>query len=132
MNLDLLYLKIRGKPTVKEVWDLLKSYFEKRSQMFIVDVRCQLQDERCDDKINIHTHFDTMCTMCEDFSTILLGSLPYSYNSLPLHCYHHSECPGYNTQPRCSYASTRARTLHFMLKWVQETMERWEGIEEEH
>ena len=37
--LDLLYLKIRGKPTVKEAWDLLKSNFEKRSQMFMVDLR---------------------------------------------------------------------------------------------
>ena len=37
---DLLYLKIRRKPMVKEVWDLLKSDFEKRSQMFMVDLRC--------------------------------------------------------------------------------------------
>ena len=36
---DLLYLKIRGKPTVKEAWDLLKSDFEKRSWMFKVDLR---------------------------------------------------------------------------------------------
>ena len=36
---DSLYLKIRGKPTVKEAWDLLKSDFEKRSQMFMVDLR---------------------------------------------------------------------------------------------
>ena len=34
-----LYLKIRGKPMVKEAWDLLKSDFEKRSQMFMVDLR---------------------------------------------------------------------------------------------
>ena len=37
--LDSLYLKIRGKPMVKEAWDLLKSDFEKRSQMFMVDLR---------------------------------------------------------------------------------------------
>ena len=30
--LDSFYLKIRGKPTVKEAWDLLKSDFEKRSR----------------------------------------------------------------------------------------------------
>ena len=29
---DSLYLKIRGEPTVKEAWDLLKSDFEKRSR----------------------------------------------------------------------------------------------------
>ena len=37
--LDSLYLKIRGKPTVKEAWDLLKSDVEKRSRMFMVDLR---------------------------------------------------------------------------------------------
>ena len=40
MILDSLYLKIRGKPTVKAAWDLLMSHFEERSQMFMVDLRC--------------------------------------------------------------------------------------------
>ena len=90
---DSLYLKIRGKPTVKEAWDLLKSDFEKRSRMFMVDLRQRLQNERCKDNGNIHTHFDTMRTMREDlaalgddlndedFSAMLLGSLPRSYDS---------------------------------------------------
>ena len=59
----------------------------------MVDLRHQLQDERCNYNANIHTNFDTMHTMCEDlaalgddlndedFSTMLLGSLPQSYNS---------------------------------------------------
>ena len=59
----------------------------------MVDLRCWLQDERCDDNTNIHTHFDTMCTRCEDlavlgddlsdedFSAMLLGLFPQSYNS---------------------------------------------------
>ena len=29
---DSLYLKIKGKPTVKEAWDALKADFEKRSR----------------------------------------------------------------------------------------------------
>ena len=61
--------------------------------MFMVDLRPRLQDERCDDNANICTHFDTVHTMCEelaalgddlndeDFSAMLLGSLPQSYNS---------------------------------------------------
>ena len=36
---DLLYLKIRGKPRVKKALDLLKPNFEKRSRMFMVDLR---------------------------------------------------------------------------------------------
>ena len=78
---DLLYLKIRRNPTVKEAWDLLKSDFEKMSWMFMVDLRQRLQDERCKDNTNICTHFDTMHTMGEGFSTMLLGSLPQSYDS---------------------------------------------------
>ena len=90
---DSLYLKIRGKLMVKKAWDLLKSDFEKRSRIFMVDLRRSLQDERCEDNGNIRTHFDTMCTMCEDlaalgddlndkdFSTMLLRSLPRSYDS---------------------------------------------------
>ena len=35
----------------------------------------------CKDNANIHTHFDTIRTMHEDFSAMLLGSLPQSYDS---------------------------------------------------
>ena len=37
--LDSHYLKIKRNPMVKEVWDLLESHFEKRSWMFMVDLR---------------------------------------------------------------------------------------------
>ena len=62
--------------------------------MFMVDLRPRLQDERCEDNGNIRTHFDAMCTMRkdlaalgddlnnEDFSAMLLGSLPRSYDSV--------------------------------------------------
>jgi hypothetical protein len=46
-----------------------------------VDLRCWLQDERCNNNINIHTHFDTIHTMHEDFSIMLLKPHPQSYNS---------------------------------------------------
>ena len=90
MILDSPYLKIRRKPMVKEAWDLLKSDF---GRMFMVSLRHQLQDERCNDNANIFIQFDTMHTMREDlavlkddfsdedFSAILLGSLPQLYNS---------------------------------------------------
>ena len=77
---DSLYLKIKGKPMVKEAWDLLKYNREKRSQMFMVDLSRRLQDETYNDNANICTHFDTMHTMCEDFSAMLLGSLSRSYD----------------------------------------------------
>ena len=49
--------------------------------MFMVDLRHRLRDERCDDNANMHTQFDNMHTMHKDFSAMLLGLLPQSYNS---------------------------------------------------
>ena len=90
---DSLYLKIKGKKSVKEAWDLLKDDFEKRSRMFTIDLRRRLQEERCEENGNIRAHFDTMRTMREDlvalgdsisnsdFTAMLLGSLPKAYDS---------------------------------------------------
>jgi hypothetical protein len=89
---DSLYLKIKGKPTVKEAWDALKADFEKRSRMITVELRKRLQDTRCAENGNIRTHFDTIRTMREelaslgtilseqDFSATILESLPKSYD----------------------------------------------------
>ena len=35
---DSLYLKTKGKPTVKEAWETLKTDFEKRSRMITIDL----------------------------------------------------------------------------------------------
>jgi len=90
---DSLYLKIKGKNSVKEAWDSLKDDFEKRSRMFTIDLRKRLQEERCEENGNIRAHFDTMRTMREDlaalgdsisnsdFTAMLHGSLPKAYDS---------------------------------------------------
>jgi hypothetical protein len=36
---DLLYLKIKGRATVKEAWDMLKADFEKRFHMIMIELR---------------------------------------------------------------------------------------------
>jgi gag-polypeptide of LTR copia-type len=89
---DSLYLKIKGKPTVKEAWDALKTDFEKRSRMITIELRKRLHDIRCAENGNIRAHFDTIRTMREelaslgttldeqDFSAIILGSLPKNYD----------------------------------------------------
>ena len=90
---DSLFMKVRGERTAKGIWDLLKKDFEKRSRMFMVDLRRRLQDERCGEGNDVHTHFDTMRTMREDlaaiggsisdedFTAMILGSLPASYDA---------------------------------------------------
>jgi gag-polypeptide of LTR copia-type len=95
---DSLYLKIKGKPTVKEAWAALKNDFEKRSKMITIDLRKRLYDIRCAENGNIRTHFDNIRTMREelaslgtelsepDFSAVILGSLPKTisfYQLLP-------------------------------------------------
>jgi len=90
---DSLYLKIKGKGTVKEAWDTLKHDFEVRSRMFTIDMRRKMQEEYCEESGDVRTHFDTMRTMREDLATLgdtisdtdftamLLGSLPKSYDT---------------------------------------------------
>ena len=89
---DSLYLKIKGKPTVKEAWDALKADFERRSCMITVELRKRLHDTHCTENGNICAHFDILRTMQEelaslgtalselDFSAVILGSLPKSYD----------------------------------------------------
>ena len=89
---DSLYLKIKGKLMVKEAWDALKADFEKRSQMITIELHKQLHETCCAETRNICTHFDNIRTMREelaslrtilsepDFSAIILGSLPKSYD----------------------------------------------------
>ena len=50
---DSLYLKIKGKTTVKEAWETLKADFEKQSHMVTVDLRKRLYDIRCTENGNI-------------------------------------------------------------------------------
>ena len=72
---------------------MLKDDFEKRSCMFTIDLWRRLQDVRCEDNGNIHTHFNNLHNMCEelaalsesipdrDFAAIIISSLPKSYDT---------------------------------------------------
>lgn len=86
---DSLYLKIKGKTTVKEAWEVLTGDFEKRSRMITIELRRKLHDVRCAETGNVRVHFDNVQTMREelgtslseqDFFAIILGSLPKSYD----------------------------------------------------
>lgn len=89
---DSLFMKIRGKGSAKEIWDALASDFQKKSRMITVDLRRRLQEERCEEKGDVRTHFSKLRTMREDlaamgntpsdddFYAIILGSLPLSFD----------------------------------------------------
>ena len=57
---DLLYLKIKGRMTVKEAWDMLKADFKKRSRMIMIELQKWLQDTQCSENGNIQIHFNTI------------------------------------------------------------------------
>ena len=89
---DSLYLKIKGKLTVKEAWKVLKADFKRWSRMITIELWKKLQDTCCIENRNICTHFNNIRTLQEelaslgiilselDFSAIVLGLLPKSYD----------------------------------------------------
>ncbi len=86
------FMKICGKTTAREIWKALAEDSEKRSRMVSVNLRCRLQSECCVEKGDVRAHFATLSTMREnlaamghppsedDFYSIILGSLPPSYD----------------------------------------------------
>lgn len=90
---DSLFLKIRSLPTVELIWTMLQDNFQNKSRMVSLDLKRRLQEERCGEKGDIRAHFAKLRLMREDlasmgyapddleFYTILMGSLPASYDS---------------------------------------------------
>ena len=90
---DSLFMKIRAKGTAYNIWTELGKHFEKRSRMVSIDLRRRIQEQRCTDKGDITEHLATLRTMREnlasmgeslsdsDFYSIIMGSLPASYDS---------------------------------------------------
>jgi hypothetical protein len=89
---DSLFLKVMGEKTAAGMWKRVKEEYERKSQMLQVDLRRKLQDKRCGEGDNVKTHLDDLQKIREDliaigadpgddnFSAILLGSLPTSYD----------------------------------------------------
>ena len=61
--LDSLYLKIKGKSTVKEAWYALKTEFKSCSCMITIELQRQLYDIYCTKSGNICAHFYNIQTM---------------------------------------------------------------------
>ena len=77
--------------TVKEMWEIVKNDTTSKSKMHQVDTRCCLQEMICPEEGEVQEHLDTMVNlhdelarmgspiMDEEFSTLILGSLPPCY-----------------------------------------------------
>jgi hypothetical protein len=89
---DALFLHVNGAATAVDLWKKVSAEFEKKSKMVTVDLRRRLQDERCNENANVRTHLEKLQTLRtnligmgadpgdENFTAIILGSLPPSYD----------------------------------------------------
>ena len=78
---------------MKEIWAKVVQHHQNKAQLIIVELHTQLQNEKCPDQGDICEHLAKRCQMREDlalmgksvtdenFCTIILSSLPLSYNN---------------------------------------------------
>ena len=87
------FSRIKGQKNVKGVWDILKQIYEEKTRALAADLMQQFRNTRCGENDNICTHFENLRNLREqlagmgklisneDYTDILLTSLPASYNS---------------------------------------------------
>jgi len=90
---DTLYLKFHSLGSAHSLWEALTSEFEQRSGVVAIELCRKLQGVHCGEKADVRAHFSKMELMWQelaslgqlisdsDYTTILLGSLPSTYNS---------------------------------------------------
>src|ERR1700678_4098222 len=90
---DSLFLEVRKRESAKEMWDAVRDQREKKSWMVTVDLRRKLQAEKCPESGDIRAHLVKLQIMREDlasmggsisdedFTSMILGSIPQSYNT---------------------------------------------------
>jgi gag-polypeptide of LTR copia-type len=90
---DHVFNRIKSKTNTKEIWDAIKEIYQKRSKMITVDLGRKLQSTKLSDNEDARAHFTHLSDMREqlssmgktidddEFASILLGSLPPSYDS---------------------------------------------------
>src|SRR6202522_4312065 len=90
---DSLFLEVKKKKTGMEMWEAVKDQREKKSRMVTVDMRRKLQAEKCLESGDVRAHLNRLQAMREDlasmggsildedFTSIILGSIPPSYDT---------------------------------------------------
>jgi len=70
MILDSLFVKIKSKSTVLEIWQTLTVQFQDKSQMVSVDLCHRLGQLHCAEKGDVQAHFEKMSQMVEDLASL--------------------------------------------------------------
>lgn len=90
---DSLFLEVRRNESAKGMWEAVRDQREKKSRMVTVDLRRKLQAEKCTESGDIRAHLYKLQAMREDlasmggsitdedFTSIILGSIPQSYDT---------------------------------------------------
>ena len=93
---DMLYLKFHSLGSAHSLWEALASEFEQCSGVVAIELRRKLQGVHCGEKADVRAHFSKMELMWQelaslghlisdsDYTAILLGSLPSTYDHLIL------------------------------------------------
>src|SRR5712671_7566203 len=89
-----IFLQIKSKTNVKEVWDALKALYETRSELAVVQLMNCFQSTKCGEDDNVRTHYELLADLQEQLAAMgktitdreyvgtLMGSLPPSYESV--------------------------------------------------
>jgi len=87
------FSRIKGQKNVKGVWDILKQIYEEKTRALAAHLMRRFRNTRCGDNDNVRTHFENLHNLREqlagmgklisdeDYTDILLASLPASYDS---------------------------------------------------
>ena len=90
---DSLFLEVRKTDTALGMWEAVKGQRKKKSWMVTVDMQCKLQAEKCPESGDVKAHLYKLQVMREDlasmggsiddedFTSIILGSIPQSYDT---------------------------------------------------
>src|SRR5277367_5246867 len=90
---DSLFLEVRKQDTALKMWEAVRNQREKKSRMVTVDLRRKLQAEKCAEQGDVRAHLNKLQAMREDlasmggsisdedFTSIILGSIPLSYDT---------------------------------------------------
>jgi rhamnogalacturonyl hydrolase YesR len=65
-----LYLTVQKKTTTKKVWDAVVKHHHQKSQLIIVELRHKLQNERCEEKEDVHAHLAKLQQMHNDLASM--------------------------------------------------------------
>jgi len=96
MLLDTAFNRIKAMANVHDAWEILKQVFEEWSKALVADIIRKFQNKCCNEDESIRSHFEYLANLHkqltaigkavtdEDYTDMLLASLPASYNGAVL------------------------------------------------